>query len=128
VPLTHQRRHFHEGATRVETAQKLADDALHNPSHSLGTPASKGWRGFLEKSHVFAAHCAAVEPRGAPRDETWLTETTGREETEAEKLTARVQAGIKGERFRDLRSGAKSATRDITSNNPPDEASPRNAC
>ncbi|RKT20554.1 hypothetical protein B0G69_3873 [Paraburkholderia sp. RAU2J] len=62
--FTHLRGELHKNAKRNGPARNLGHNVRENPSHSLGTPASKGWRGFWKD---MGKHPEAFAAAGAAR-------------------------------------------------------------
>lgn len=101
-------------ATSAEKAAREPDDGLRDSSDSLGTPASKGWRGFqgrwgCREGQRGQAHGKVRHPTkpGSPKQRT-LARGASRNPQRA------LQAHAKGEHFRDPLSGARKARCNFT--------------
>ncbi|AIP38084.1 hypothetical protein DR64_5305 [Paraburkholderia xenovorans LB400] len=102
----------------ADVAGRASSLRRSDSSHSLGTPASKGWRGFQRNRPVTAGGQrqagrkvrASAKP-GSPKQ---------RDPPQFRHADPRLasQAHAKGERFRDPCDGARKPARDITSANP----------
>ncbi|CAB3801639.1 hypothetical protein LMG28690_05416 [Paraburkholderia caffeinilytica] len=106
---------FGNEAKSPEKTAREPSDGLRDASHSLGTPASKGWRGFggkwrsreraRRRSHRKVHH---LTKPGSPNQRI-LTRGASQNPRRA------LQVHAKGERFRDLLSGARKTGRNFTS-------------
>lgn len=96
-------------------------------SQSLGTRASNGWRGFPRNrmSRREARRQAGRKVRHSPKPGSPKQRAEAQTAQPVERL--RLQVHAKGERFRDLRDGARNSARDITPDNPAHDEQTRHA-